>query len=265
VDDLRKGDMTARFYTGLVLLRQKKWNEALEILQAMASQSGTRHAVYHNLAYALEMTGRLDEARTAIEEALRRGGAEDPTVNTSLGALVLRSGDTRLADQILIATRRMWGSKAPTAAWFHYSALAAALVGELDRGIALLTEGVGLHPHAAPLFNNLAVAYERRGAFEDAESYAEKGSYEDGELPQLYKNLGDYHYRERRYEQALESYSRVVKLNPELGDDVYFKLGNIRYRRQEHDDAVVCWEKALTLNPENSIVRANLEVLRRGK
>jgi hypothetical protein len=57
----------------------------------------------------------------------------------------------------------------------------------------------------------------------------------------------------------------VVKLNADIGDDVYFKLGNIRYRRQEHDDAVACWEKALTLNPGNSIVRANLEVLRKGK
>jgi tetratricopeptide (TPR) repeat protein len=84
-------------------------------------------------------------------------------------------------------------------------------------------------------------------------------------LPQIHKNLGDYHYRERRYEQALECYARAVKLSENLGDDVYFKLGNIRYRRQEHDEAVNCWEKALQLNPSNSIVKTNLEVLRRGK
>ncbi len=265
VDDLRKGDTSARFYNGLVMLRQGKWSEACDLLQAMANQSGARHAVYHNLSYALEMLGRLDEARAATEEAIKRGGAEDPLVNTSLGALMMRAGDARKADATLVAARRMWGSRAPSAAWFHYSALAAALLGELDRCIAILTEGVGLHPHAAPLFNNLAVAYERRGSFDDAESYAEKGSYEDGELPQLHKNVGDYHYRARRYEQALEAYSRVVKLNPEIGDDVYFKIGNLRYRRQEHDDAVANWEKALTIDPDNSIVRTNLEVLRRSQ
>ena len=265
VDDLRKGDTSARFYSGLVMLRQRKWAEALELLQGMAHQPGARHAVYHNLSYALEMLGRHEEARVAAEEAAKRGGAEDPMVNTSLAALHLRAGDAKKADQILSAARRMWGSRPPSPAWFHYSGLAAAVLGDLDRCIALLTEGIGLHPHAAPLFNNLAVAHERRGGYEDAASYAEKGSYEDGELPQLHKNIGDYHYRERRYDQALESYTRVVKLNASIGDDVYFKLGNIRYRRQEHDDAMTCWETALTLNPDNSIVRTNLEVLRKGK
>jgi tetratricopeptide (TPR) repeat protein len=265
VDDLRKGDSAARFYTGLVMMRQARWNEALELWQGMASQPGARHAVYHNLSHVLEMLGRLGEAPAATDEALIRGGAEDPHVNTSLGALLLQVGDANKADAVLTAGRKMWGARPPSAAWFHFSGLAAALVGELDRCVATLTEGIALHPHSAPLFNNLAVAYERRGSLEDAEAYAEKGSYEDSELPQIHKNLGDYHYRERRYEQALECYARAVKLSENLGDDVYFKLGNIRYRRQEHDEAVNCWEKALQLNPSNSIVKTNLEVLRRGK
>jgi tetratricopeptide (TPR) repeat protein len=265
VDDLRKGDSSAKFYTGLVMLRQGKWEEAVELLHGMASQHGARHAVYHNLSYALEMLERLVEARAAIDEAMRRGGADDPLVNTSLGALLLRAGEASRADHVLSASRKLWGSRPPSPAWFHYSALAAALVGELDRCIALLTEGIGLHPHSAPLFNNLAVAYEKRGAFADGESYAERGTYENSEIPQLHKNLGDSHYRERRYEQALESYSRAIRLSPELGDDIYFKLGNLHYRRQEHEDAVKCWEKALELDPDNSIVKTNLEVLRRSR
>jgi tetratricopeptide (TPR) repeat protein len=103
---------------------------------------------------------------------------------------------------------------------------------------------------------------ERRGYYPDALQAAERGALEDAGLPQLHKNLGDCHYRAARYDDALESYQRAVKLNPLLGDDVYLKLGNIRFKRQERDEAVRCWEQALALDPANAIVRTNLDAVR---
>jgi tetratricopeptide (TPR) repeat protein len=85
---------------------------------------------------------------------------------------------------------------------------------------------------------------------------------EDGAIPQLHKNLGDYFYRASRYEEALEQYQRAIKIDPALGDDVYFKLGNIRFKWQEKEQALAYWERALALNPENVILRTNLELAR---
>jgi tetratricopeptide (TPR) repeat protein len=65
-----------------------------------------------------------------------------------------------------------------------------------------------------------------------------------------------------RYDEALESYLRATKANPELGGDVYLKLGNLRLRRQEREGAMQCWERALELDPDNAIVRMNLESVR---
>jgi tetratricopeptide (TPR) repeat protein len=243
-------------------MRQGKWSDAVTAFNDCVALPGARASALHNLAYALERLGRYDEAHKALEEAVRRGGAKDPRVQTSVGVIALRTGDVAGADSALQVARPLFGTKPPTAAWFHYAALTAALLGELDRAVALLQEGIAAHPHAAALFNNLAAVHERRGQYPEALQVSERGVLEDAGLAQLHKNLGDLHYRAARYDDALESFQRVVKVNPQLGDDVFLKLGNIRFKRQERDEAVRCWEQALALDPGNAIVRTNLSAVR---
>ena len=262
VAELRETDASSRFYIGLALSRQGKWEDAVAAFTECVAQPGARATALHNLAYSLERLGRYDEAHAALEEAVRRGGAKDPRIQTSVGVIALRTGDVAGADQALQIARPLFGTKSPTAAWFHYAALTAALLGELDRAVALLQEGIAVHPHAAALFNNLAAVHERRGHYPEALQTAERGVLEDAGLAQLHKNLGDCHYRAARYDDALESLQRAVKINPQLGDDVYLKLGNIRFKRQEREEAVRCWEQALALDPANAIVRTNLDAVR---
>ena len=262
VADLRDDDLQARFYIGLALMRQGKWSDAEEAFRFCCRPPAPRASALHNLAYALERLGRYDEAQAALEEAIKRGGAKDPRVQTSVGIVALRAGDVVAADAALQVARPLFGNKPPTAAWFHYAALTAALLGDLERALTLLSEGIILHPHAAPLHNNLAAVHERRGYHPDALLAAERGVLEDAGIPQLHKNIGDAHYRGARYDDALTSYERAVKLNAQLGDDVYLKLGNIRFKRQEREEAVRCWEQALALDPTNAIVRTNLSAVR---
>jgi tetratricopeptide (TPR) repeat protein len=260
--ELRSGDTVARFYLGLVLCRQRKWEDAHAAFAEAATVPGAKVAVFHNLAYTLEQLNRYEEARVALEEAIRRGGATDPRVQTSLGVVNLLAGDLRAADAALAAARPLFGARPPTPAWFHYSGLAAALLGEGNRAAATLHEGVVAHPHAAVLLNNLAAVLERDADYDTARTIAERGVHEDPGIAQLHKNLGDLHYRAARYDEALEAYLRATKSNPELGGDMYLKLGNIRLRRQERDEAIRCWERALELDPDNAIVRTNLESVR---
>ena len=262
VAELREHDAPSRFYIGLALSRQGKWDDAVAAFNECVAQPGARASALHNLAYALERLGRYDDARKALDEAVRRGGAKDPRIQTSVGVVALRMGDVAGADQALQVARPLFGTRPPTAAWYHFAALTAALLGELDRAVALLQEGIAAHPHAAVLLNNLAAVHERRGYHPDALQAAEHGVLEDAGIAQLHKNLGDCQYRAARYDDALEAYQRAVKINPQLGDDVWLKLGNIRFKRQERAEAVRCWEQALALDPDNAIVRTNLDAVR---
>ena len=260
--ELRGHDVSARFYVGLVLARQGAWDEAVTTFADAASQPGAKPAVFHNLAYVLEQQNRYDEARMALDEAIRRGGATNPRIQTSAGVISLLVGELEAADSTLTAARALFGNSVPTAPWYHYMGLTAALLGDSPRAVALLEEGAAAHPHAAVLLNNLAVVLERAGQYDEARAAADRGIHEDPTVAQLHKNFGDLQYRATQYDDALESYLRATKAHPDLGSDVYLKLGNIRLRRRERDEAMRCWERALELDPDNAIVRTNLESVR---
>ena len=261
--ELRPDDLPARFFVGLGLMRQGRWDDAVQMHQGAAQHPSALPPIFHNLAYALERLGRYEEAWAALDEAIRRGGGEDPRVQTSRGVLALRRGDVAGADSLLSVARDLWGKRTPPAAWFHYAALAAALGGEIARAIEILEEGVHAHPHAPALHNNLAVARERVGNADGALAAAEQGLLADASVAQLYKNVGDLHYRAGRYDDALEAFQRAVRVSPTLGADVWLKLGNLRFRRDDAAGAEQCWERALELDPTNAIIRNNLEAVRR--
>ena len=262
VTELRSDDVHARFYLGLVFARQGSWEDARDAFATAAAQPGAKPAVFHNLAYVLERLGRADEAKTALADAVTRGGGGDPRVQVSLGAVALERGDLAAAEAALAAARPLYGKRPPAAVWFHYAALTAAASGDHERAIAVLLEGINAHPHSGVLYNNLALVYERRGQYQQAAVQAERGVQEDSGLAQLHKNVGDYLYRSGKYDDAVEAYQRAVKLEPDLGGDVYLKLGNVHYRRRETAEAARLWKRALELDPANEIVRTNLEAAR---
>src|SRR5436189_89041 len=72
VAELRPGEANAHFYIGLVALKQARWREAMEALRQAAEKGGGRPAVLHNLGFAYEQLGRLDEAEGAYGEAAAR-------------------------------------------------------------------------------------------------------------------------------------------------------------------------------------------------
>jgi tetratricopeptide (TPR) repeat protein len=255
--ELNKDDATARFYVGLVLLRQGKWNEAIEAYQDASTRPGARAATFHNFAFALERVGKYTEALNALQDATKRGGAKDPAIQTSIGVVTLMMGDVAGADKALTTAKPMWNGK-PSIAWYHYASLAAALLGDLGRALGIAQEGLLQHTHAASLHNNLAALLERRGAYDEALLAAEHGLADDPAMPQLHKNIGDLYYRANRWDEALAAYERAVKADANLGDDVYVKLGDIRMRRKERDEAVKCWTRALELDPNNSTARTKL-------
>jgi tetratricopeptide (TPR) repeat protein len=262
VAELRPNDGQALFYTALVHLRNERLPQAEESLREAASQPNAPAAVFHNLAFLLERTGRFDDAQIALEEAIARGAGGDPRVQTSLGIVALRRGHLEDADALLAAARALFGKRRPTAPWFHYAALAAALSGDLERAMALVAEALTMHPHIAALHNLNATLLERAGKHRQAAEAAEQGLGDDSSLPQLHKNLGDCHYRAGHYDRALESYERATRLAPDQGHDVWFKIGNIRYKKREREAALECWEKALELDPENALIRTNLDLVR---
>jgi tetratricopeptide (TPR) repeat protein len=259
VAELRPTDGSACFYLGLVALKQARWDEAADLLSQAAERGGERPAVLHNLAYALERTGRLDDAEAMFGDAAARA-RHDARHLVGWGITALQRGDPQVAAGRLDRAREVWGAELP-AIWYWARSLAAAGEGEFGDAERLLREGLERYPHHAILQNNLAALVEIGGDLEGAQDLIRAALADDPSVPQLSKNLGDLLYRSGRYDDAWEAYKRAVKLQPDLGDDVYFKLGNIAYKRMDRDMAGMLWRQALELNPGHELARANLETM----
>lgn len=214
VDSLHEDDAAASFFLGLVALRQGQWAAAAHEFERHASHGVPRAGVYVNIAYAYERLGDLERAQQAIREALQRGGRGDPLVQTNVAALAIKLGDHDGADTALATARSLWGTRMPPPAWYHYAAINAALVNDLDRAIAVLTEAVHAYPQHAVLWNNLAAAYEACGNYDDAMRTLERGLVEDPALPQLHRNFADCLQRDGRFDEAREAYRRAHSLDP---------------------------------------------------
>lgn len=260
VADLRPSEGGAPFFLGLIALRQGRWEDAVDALRQVVEKGGPRPAALHNLAFALEQLGRLEESESAYGEAAGRA-RDDARIMLGWGIAALKRGDVQAAENRLARARELYGDRPGPPLWFWASTLEATGSDNLDRALATARAGVETHPSNAVLRNNLAVLLEASGDAAGAEAMLRTAFAEEPALPQLSKNLADLFYRAGRYDEAFEAYERAAKLDPGLGDDLFFKLGNIAFKRRDHARAREGWTRATELNPGHQLARANLDML----
>jgi tetratricopeptide (TPR) repeat protein len=260
VIELRPADSRAPLFLGLISIRQARWEEAAAALRQAAEAGVPRPAALHNLGFALEQLGRLDEAEAAYGDAAARA-KDDPRIMLGWSIVALRRGDNKVAQSRLAQACELLEGKPVPALWYWAATLAAAGLDEAESALRTARQGVDAYPNNPVLQNNLAVLLEASGDMQGAEAMLRSALAEDAALPQVSKNLADILYRNGRYDEAGEAYERAAKLNPELGDDLYFKLGNIAYKRRDFARARQSWAQATVLNPGHQLARANLEML----
>jgi tetratricopeptide (TPR) repeat protein len=260
VMELRPGDSSAPSFLGLIAIRQARWEDAAEALRQAAAAGVPKPAVLHNLGFALEQLGRLDEAEAAYGDAASRA-REDARVMLGWSIVALKRGDNQVAQGRLARALELLKGRPVPALWYWAATLASAGLEDLDAALKAARDGVAAYSENPVLQNNLAVLLELSGDVEGAEKMLRAALAEEPALPQVSKNLADVLYRTGRYDDAAEAYERAAKLNPQLGDDLYFKLGNIAYKRRDHARARESWAQATFLNPGHQLARANLEML----
>jgi tetratricopeptide (TPR) repeat protein len=182
-------DPVASFHVGLIALRQKEWTSAVNAFMTAAPEAPSKVALLHNLAIAYENLGQLEKARLVIERALTSGGSGDPLIQLQAAVIALRLRDYQSAKVRLSEARSLWTASAPPAVWFHYAAQVAAVTGDPEREMILLTAAMEAHPESAVILNNVAAAYLKREDYLNARDAAEKGIAVAPEMPQLRRNL----------------------------------------------------------------------------
>ena len=248
----------ALFRLGLIALHAGRLTEALEHFDRMSEDARRSYAVLRNRALALEQLNRFPEALEVLDGA-EEARSDDPALSLARGIVRLKSGDVAGSMDALRAYRTAPSLKKPSALYYAYTGLAAALAGELDYAVQVGREGLTHYPSCGPLLVNAGAVLERRGEAEAAEGLYTRALQTQPAPAQAHKNLGDQAWARGDQEAARVHYEKAVKIEPRLGDDVYLQLGNIAYKDQDTDMARLLWRRALELNPKNDLVRTSLE------
>jgi tetratricopeptide (TPR) repeat protein len=257
--ELHAEDVVARFYLGLIALRQGHDRAAVRHFRALIEQAGPRFAAFVNMACALRRLGRLADALLVLDEA-EAAQPRSAAVPLARALIHLERRDLGQATAAFDSYLRLAAGR-PAVLYYHYAALTAALARDLERARRIVEQGLAEYPDSAPLMLMHGLIHERQGDTDAAEQWYGAAAEVDATSAHAQKNLGDIAYRRGHLGEALRHFIRATELQPAIGDDTYAKLGNLAYRSKDFPAAMRHWQRALELNPENEIVSNNLKIM----
>jgi tetratricopeptide (TPR) repeat protein len=234
-----------------LLLQAGQARAAVAILEPLVERTpadGELQALYGT---ALGRTGRLDEARAALDRALEL----DPESRLARSARNLLEQQARIVgddaisfegeaaaafEQGLFAleteapaeaagsfARAFELSQHPLAAFYHGYALHRA--GKIRDALEPYQVALEAYPESDTVLNNLGYAQLQLGRLDLALDLLRRAAAANGGNPNVHVNLGLTFYGLGRYQEALSSWDRAVALEPGLADD----LADIRGRAEE--------------------------------
>ena len=82
--------------------------------------------------------------------------------------------------------------------------------------------------------------------------------------PKISYNLGNSRYREEKFEDALQNYSKSLsqKSHAALKQKSVYNMGNTLFRMKKFSESIDAYKKALTLDPNDMDAKFNLEFAR---
>ena len=195
-----------------------------------------------------------DEIRLCLE-ALSRLGLEVLVVNITHPALNLP------AVYVLIPGTHFLDRTRNTNVIFHL-AKTAALYAPPVEALAALTELNAAFPARFDVHFFLGLALENQDRAGEALEHFRRALALDPpavELPSIYVHLGACQKDLGAFQEAAESLTRALELDPNLKEAHHF-LGFCRFKLEDYQQAVACFEKVIELDPGSAIDYANLGI-----
>ena len=112
-----------------------------------------------------------------------------------------------------------------------------------------------LEPHKADrendsayFFNELGIAYRKKGRLKEAIASYRRALSLDPKNPAIAKNLADAYYFNKEYSKTVEECQTILRSNPEFRQ-AHYTLGMAYYRLGRHGEALEEFETVLKLKP----------------
>ncbi len=139
-------------------------------------------------------------------------------------------------------------------------------VSELDREKAELLKKYYSFVHVTNtglshnIHNNLGIAYDKIGKYEDAIKEFEEALRLDPEYIEVHNNLAVTFEKLGRIEEAIEGLQHALRLNPNYVEALS-NLGSIYAKSQKYEDAIRELQKASGINPDYAFAHNSLGIV----
>ncbi|MFC1672389.1 tetratricopeptide repeat protein, partial [Planctomycetota bacterium] len=211
---LDPGNGYAKSVLGVVLGKQKKYEEAAAQCKAGATLSPRNPAVYWNYAEVLIGADRHLEASYVLEKALslRRGDVE-----------ILK----KLGDEYLVLK-------------------------DVKKSLERFEEAVKKGPYDAEAHFGFARAYVTAGDSDKAKAEYLRAVELDPTNVEYHVTLGKHHMSRDEFLAAANRFKEVLKLDPK-NIEAHFRLGLIAQRDGKWEDAQKCFREVVNIDPKHEM------------
>lgn len=244
------------------LRREKKFAEAVTLLQPLAEKYGSDPFVSARYIEALVRAGQKEQAaqvaaaqvklgvRNAIAAAEAYLAAEDSAaaialmndavkakpdeadLRFELGSAYERAGDRKKAEETFAAILAKKPDHAPSLNYLGYMWAESGV--NLDRAQEMLTRAVGQEPENGAYIDSLGWVYYRLGNLDLAEKYLTDATRLMPRDATVHEHLGDVLAKRGDLDRALQSYRTALTLDPESKDvdKIRLKIAEIERKSQ---------------------------------
>jgi tetratricopeptide (TPR) repeat protein len=192
-------------------------DEAISMLQQMATKESTRATAEMQLGDLLREKKRFVEAADAYSEAIRRlraaGAPERWSLFYSRGISLERAGQWQKAEADLLHALKLKPDQPLVLNYLGYSWIDRGA--HLHRGLQMIEKAVDLRPEDGYIVDSLGWAHYRLGDYHSAVQYLEKAVELVPNDPTINDHLGDAYWQTGRVIEARYQWRRALQFGPE--------------------------------------------------
>jgi tetratricopeptide (TPR) repeat protein len=236
------------------MYQERKWREAEQACRQVIQLDPNKWFVWHNLGFALEELGQLDEAERAYRKSIELNSKRAPSWD-SLGEILAKQKRIKEAEQAF--RRAIELDPRYPCAWHDLGYLLGQLKRH-DEAEQACRKAIEIDPAHVNAWIDLGNVFSRRGRLEDAERSYRKAIELDSKRDLAWANLGTVLRRRKRYDEAKHAYQTAIDLNPDR-PNVWGDLGHLLSEVGPPGEAERVWDEAIRRHP--SLARCAVHLL----
>jgi tetratricopeptide (TPR) repeat protein len=228
----------AEAYYRRVLADQPKHADALNLLGAVAHQ-----------------TGRHELAIESIGQAIQQNG-ENPDYFFNLAGVFYSFGKL---DQAVATYRQAINIKRDFVEALSNLGLALKEQRKLEEAVAAYRQAIHFRPNLVEAHYNLGIALYEQGRRDEAIAAYRHAISIKPDHAKAHYNVGLTLHEQDRRDEAIAAYRHAISIKPDHAN-AHLKLGLALYEQSRRDEAIAAWRQAIRLNPDLDEAYHNLGV-----